>query len=58
MAGVAVFKVDSVISQIRSGLKNIHGRVMAKIGDGKAPCAGNTGCIFKRGNTVSADFRP
>ena len=29
-----------------------------KIGGGKAPCAGNSGSISKRGNAASADFRP
>ncbi len=28
-----------------------------EISDGKAPCAGNSGAISKRGNAASADFR-
>ena len=28
-----------------------------EIGDGKTPCAGNSGAISKRGNAASADFR-
>lgn len=28
-----------------------------EIGDSKAPCAGNSGAIFKRDNAASADFR-